>query len=92
MDDGVRYAVAIKAPSGPVWKLFTEAMTKKGNPDHWKIARDMAIGCVVGLALEDGTPVEFPKLIGEFPGVAAVALKVVGELAGISAEAELGEW
>lgn len=80
-------AIVLAAPRSAVWRMFIDAIRKK-DADHWTLARDYASAVVLGV---HGMP-SADALIERWPGLALVIGLVASNLAGVTADVELGEW
>ena len=87
---GASLDVVIGQPSLGLWRMFQDAIRKPGVDLAAKV-RELATACT-RVILADGKKLEVAPVIERWPGVAVLIIAVVGQLAGVTAEASLGEW
>jgi hypothetical protein len=87
---GAIFEVALEAPSPAAWRLFKEALTKKGA-DVAAVVRDACKASMLSCVSADA-PADFERLVDEFPFVVTLIITEIGALAGIAESAALGEW
>lgn len=83
----------IDAPSATTWRFFLEAM-RKPKADHWTLTRQMAQASIkLVFDQVSGKAMNLDEeVIAPWPGIAVLSVLTVGQLAGVSAEIELGEF
>lgn len=81
----------IMPPDAGLWRIFGDAMKKRGA-GAGKLARDLAAACLTVAMRSDGSAVTADDLFDRWPGQALLVGLVVSHLAGITARFELGEW
>ena len=84
--------LVIDSPKTVSWRFFIEAM-RKPKADHWQLTREMAEACIkVAYDETAGAAVSLDEVVAPYPGVALLATLIVGQLAGVAADVELGEF
>jgi hypothetical protein len=88
---GVTLVVAMRPPDSGVYRLFKDAMSKRGAKAA-ALARDFAAACTLGIVFDGGAAISAEEVFARWPGAyLLLAFNGVG-LAGLAAEVELGNW
>lgn len=83
--------VVLTPPDAGIWRLFKTSFGKP-RAKHAELLRDMVAASVLAVMRADGAPMEAAELFDRWPGFVLTLSLQVHELAGLVAEAALGEW
>lgn len=86
-----KIAIAIDPPPSAMWELFVAETQKPGAKGH-ELALQMAEARAISAVDKDGKPLVIADMFRRWPGLAVLVVRVITDLVGINARAELGGW